>query len=103
MQGASAAELHSVRSKAAEAITDFIRFPDLYQFDLLEADAVKQLQKDPEYGPLYQLLSMMLTSASIKVSLCQNVPKRAKRAHGMISVTMGCVAPSSCTTLVFLL
>lgn len=70
MQGASAAELQSVRSKAAEAITDFIRFPDLYQFDLLEADAVKQLQKDPEYGPLYQLLSMMLTSASIKVSLC---------------------------------
>ena len=74
MQGASAAELQSVRSKAAEAITDFIRFPDLYQFDLLEVDAVKQLQKDPEYGPLYQLLSMMLTSASIKVSLGQSVP-----------------------------
>jgi len=48
---------------------DFIRFPDQYQFDLLEADAVLQLQKDPEYSTLYQLLSILLRSSSIKVRL----------------------------------
>ena len=68
-QGADAAELQSVRSKAAEAIVDFVRFPDQYQFDLLEADAVVQLQNDPEFSALYQLLSTMLRSASIKVWL----------------------------------
>ena len=47
VQGATPADLKSVRSKAAEAIVDFMRFPDQYQFDLLEADAVKQLQEDP--------------------------------------------------------
>ncbi len=69
MQGANAAELQSVRGKAAEAIADFIRLPDQYQFDLLEADAVVQLQKDPEFNALYQLLSTMLRSAGIKVWL----------------------------------
>ena len=48
---------------------DFVRFPDQYQFDLLEADAVVQLQNDPEFSALYQLLSTMLRSASIKVWL----------------------------------
>ena len=69
LQGAKTAELQSVRTKAAEAIVDFIRFPDQYQFDLLEADAVVQLQKDPEFSALYQLLSILLRSSSIKVRL----------------------------------
>ena len=67
MQGANAAELKSVRNKAADAIVDFIRFPDQYQFDLLEADAVVQLREDPDFGALYQLLSILLRSANIKV------------------------------------
>ena len=91
MQGASAAELQSVRSKAAQAVTDFIRFPDLYQFDLLEADAVKQLQKDPEYGPLYQLLSIMLTSASITVSLHYRFAVSTRGLCGAICLHSTCV------------
>lgn len=67
MQGAKAAELKSVRSKAADAVVDFIRFPDQYQFDLLEADAVVQLREDPEFSTLYQLLSILLRSDNIKV------------------------------------
>lgn len=69
LQGAKTAELQSVKTKAAEAIVDFIRFPDQYQFDLLEADALVQLQKDPEFSALYQLLSILLRSSSIKVRL----------------------------------
>ncbi|CAL5225689.1 g8554 [Coccomyxa viridis] len=65
-QGAKAAELKSVRTKAAGAVVDFIRFPDQYQFDLLEADAVVQLRDDPEFSTLYQLLSILLRSNNIK-------------------------------------
>lgn len=81
LQGANAAELQSVRGKAAEAIVDFVRFPDQYQFDLLEADAVVQLQKDPESSALYQLLSTMLRSASIKVWL-QRISVSRYRCEG---------------------
>ena len=69
MQGAKAAELKSVRNKAADAVVDFIRFPDQYQFDLLEADAVMQLREDSEFSVLYQLLSTLLQSDNIKVGL----------------------------------
>ncbi len=69
VQGAKAAELKSVRTKAAGAVVDFIRFPDQYQFDLLEADAVVQLRDDPEFSTLYQLLSILLRSNNIKVGL----------------------------------
>ena len=69
MQGAETAELKSVRNKAVDAVVDFIRFPDQYQFDLLEADAVMQLREDPEFSVLYQLLSTLLKSDNIKVGL----------------------------------
>lgn len=69
MQGAKAAELKSVRNKAADAVVDFIRFPDQYQFDLLEADAVMQLREDSDFNVLYQLLSTLLRSDNIKVGL----------------------------------
>ena len=69
VKGAKTAELKSVRNKAADAVVDFIRFPDQYQFDLLEADAVVQLREDPEFSTLYQLLSILLRSDNIKVGL----------------------------------
>jgi hypothetical protein len=67
LQGASAAELIAVKKTAAEAVADFIRFPDVYQFDLLETEAVSQLKKDVEHGPLYRLLNILLKSTSVKV------------------------------------
>ena len=68
MQGASAAELATVKAAAATVCAEFVRLPDQFQFDLLEADAVSQLRSDPEHGDLYRLLTILLTSASVKVA-----------------------------------
>lgn len=67
MQGASTAELAAVKDVSAEAVADFIRFPELFQFDLLEAEAVAQLHNDKQHGPLHELLTMLLTSSNVKV------------------------------------
>ena len=66
-QGASAAELASVKTAAATVCAEFVRLPDQFQFDLLEADAVAQLRGDTEHGDLFRLLSILLSSASVKV------------------------------------
>ncbi|CAL8466885.1 g6421 [Coccomyxa elongata] len=65
-QGANTAELAAVKDVAAEAVADFIRFPELFQFDLLEAEAVAQLHNDKQHGPLHELLTMLLTSSNVK-------------------------------------
>ena len=57
-----------MKKNAAEAVADFIKFPDMFQFDLLEAEAVTQLRTDAEYGPLFKLLNILLKSTSIKVA-----------------------------------
>eukprot|EP00245_Coleochaete_scutata_P006937 TRINITY_DN21784_c0_g1_i1.p1 TRINITY_DN21784_c0_g1~~TRINITY_DN21784_c0_g1_i1.p1 ORF type:complete len:415 (+),score=92.54 TRINITY_DN21784_c0_g1_i1:62-1306(+) len=50
-----------VRENAAKAAVDFIKTPDLYQCDLLEMKAVRQLENDPKFGVVFQLLSIFLT------------------------------------------
>ena len=67
MQGASAAELAGVRDAAAGCAAEFVRFPDQFQFDLLESDPLRQLQRDPEHAQLYRLLTILLTSADVRV------------------------------------
>lgn len=39
---------------------DFIRSPFIYQCDLTEAPAVRQLASDPAYSGLHKLLTVML-------------------------------------------
>ena len=74
LQGASAAELAGVKGAAATVCAEFVRLPDTFQFDLLEADAVAQLASDPEHGDLLCLLTILLTSASVKVlHMCYNI------------------------------
>ncbi|EIE26574.1 hypothetical protein COCSUDRAFT_52386 [Coccomyxa subellipsoidea C-169] len=65
-QGANAAELAAVKDVAAEAVADFIKFPELFQFDLLEAEAVTQLENDKQHAPLHKLLTLLLTSSDVK-------------------------------------
>lgn len=66
VQGAHAAELAVAKDVAAGAAADFLRMPEQFHFDLLEAEPVAQLRTDPEHGPLYRLLTVLLTSADVK-------------------------------------
>ncbi|KAL0032757.1 hypothetical protein WJX79_008396 [Trebouxia sp. C0005] len=50
----------SVKATAAQAVSEFIRSPDLFQFDLFESPTITQLKGDSEYGHLYQLLEIIL-------------------------------------------
>lgn len=57
---ASSQDVASVKDTAAQAVTEFIRSPDLFQFDLFESPTIKQLKGDSQYGHLYQLLEIVL-------------------------------------------
>ncbi len=41
-------------------MSEFIRSPDLFQFDLFESPTITQLKGDSEHGHLYQLLEIIL-------------------------------------------
>ncbi|KAL3136201.1 hypothetical protein ABBQ32_007215 [Trebouxia sp. C0010 RCD-2024] len=53
-------ELASVKETAAQAVSEFIRSPDLFQFDLFESPTITQLKGDSQYDHLYQLLEIIL-------------------------------------------
>ncbi len=59
-EDASTQDLASVKGVAAAAVTEFIRSPDVFQFDLLESPAVAQLKGDAQFGKLWQLLQIVL-------------------------------------------
>lgn len=58
--GAPPAELAGAKAAAAQAVSEFIRSPDLFTFDLAESPAVAQLGADPAHAPLHQLLAILL-------------------------------------------
>jgi translation initiation factor 3 subunit M len=60
LDGASTDEVAACKSAAATAAADFIRSPETFQFDMLDSPAVQQLQSDPQHGPVFQLLSVLL-------------------------------------------
>lgn len=55
-----AAGLASAKPYAVQAVQEFIRSPDIYQCDLVDLPAVRQLSADPQQAPLLALLNAML-------------------------------------------
>ena len=66
MQEASPQDLADIKQIAVSAVAEFIRSPDVFQFDLLGSPAVIQLEDDPQQQPLYQLLQVLL-AGDVKV------------------------------------
>ena len=66
--GAVVQDVASVKDTAAQAVIEFIRSPDLFQFDLFESPTIAQLKGDSQYGHLYQLLEIVL-NGSLQASL----------------------------------
>ena len=57
-----------MKETAAQAVSEFIRSPDLFQFDLFESPTITQLKGDSQYGHLYQLLEIIL-NGNLQASL----------------------------------
>lgn len=53
-----ASNMTEAKEEAASAIVDFVRSPDMFKCDLLDMPAIVQLEKDGQYGPVYQLLKI---------------------------------------------
>lgn len=53
-------DVATVKDTAAQTVSEFIRSPDLFQFDLFESPTITQLKGDSQYGHLYQLLEIIL-------------------------------------------
>jgi hypothetical protein len=60
---------------AAAVVTEFVRSPEMFQFDLLDNPAVRALAADPQHAPLHRLLTIFL-SGTVKV--WHAVPCRAR-------------------------
>ncbi|GAB4818111.1 hypothetical protein N2152v2_005157 [Parachlorella kessleri] len=60
-EGTNASDLATAKPVAAAVASDFIRSPEMFQFDLLDNPAVKALAGDAQHGALYQLLSIFLS------------------------------------------
>uniref|UniRef100_A0A7N0UZ77 PCI domain-containing protein n=1 Tax=Kalanchoe fedtschenkoi TaxID=63787 RepID=A0A7N0UZ77_KALFE len=55
------AALSEAKGEAVKAIVEFVKVSDIFQCDLLDLPAVKQLEADGEYTAVYQLLKIFLT------------------------------------------
>ncbi|KAI4320375.1 hypothetical protein MLD38_033864 [Melastoma candidum] len=53
--------LIEAKEEAVRAIVEFVKAPDIYQCDLLEMPAVKQLENDSQHNLAYVLLKIFLT------------------------------------------
>ncbi|KAK4271912.1 hypothetical protein QN277_020535 [Acacia crassicarpa] len=59
--GEDASALSEAKEEAVRAVVEFVKVPDMFQCDLLDMPAVGQLEKDPKYALVYQLLKIFLT------------------------------------------
>lgn len=53
--------MNDAKAEAVRAIIEFVKSSDIFQCDLLDMPAVKQLEKDEQYSLVYQLLKIFLT------------------------------------------
>ncbi|CAM8975887.1 unnamed protein product [Rhodiola kirilowii] len=59
--GEDVTSVSEAKGEAVKAIVEFIKAPDVFQCDLLDLPAVKQLEADAEYTDVYQLLKIFLS------------------------------------------
>lgn len=53
--------LSEAKEEAVRAVIEFVKAPDMFQCDLLDLPAVRQLQKDAKYTSVFGLLEIFLT------------------------------------------
>ncbi|RZC60999.1 hypothetical protein C5167_022761 [Papaver somniferum] len=53
--------MSEAKGEAVRAVMEFVKAPDMFQWDLLDMPAVAQLEQDGNYAWVYQLLKIFLT------------------------------------------
>ena len=66
MQASDDSSSSELQDAAATVIVDFVRFPDVFQFDLVDCPAVLALKGHGKHGELHTLLHLLL-EADVKV------------------------------------
>lgn len=61
--GASASEAANGAAVASQVVSDYLKSPDLFHFDLKDSPAIAALASNSQYAPLYQLLTIYLTGS----------------------------------------
>ena len=88
-------DVATVKDTAAQTVSEFIRSPDLFQFDLFESPTITQLKGDSQYGHLYQLLviigndtlsvhSLSPAQASSQQVTMKKILSSSKKQHAMV-------------------
>lgn len=60
MMQASSDNIGEVREAAANAVAEYAKFSDVFQFDLADSPAIRQLEGDDQFDNLHQLLHLLL-------------------------------------------
>ncbi|CAN6477137.1 unnamed protein product [Victoria cruziana] len=69
---------------AERAIFEFVKAPDMFQCDLLDMPAVRQLEKDGKYALAFQLLKIFLTQRLDAYLDFQAANSTLLKSHGLV-------------------
>ncbi|KAJ3679790.1 hypothetical protein LUZ60_016068 [Juncus effusus] len=76
--------MSGAKEDAVRAILDFIKSPDIFQSDLLEMAAVRQLEKDEKHGMLYELLKIFLTERLDAYLRFESASSAVVKGYGLV-------------------
>jgi len=88
-EGASAGEAAHGAAVASQVISDYLKSPDLFHFDLKDNPAIAALASNSQYAPLHQLLTIYLTGS---VADFNNFIKSNGAVFQSLGVTEGAAA-----------
>ncbi|CDY34711.1 BnaA01g33140D [Brassica napus] len=76
--------LGEAKEEAVRAVIEFVKAPNIFQCDLLDLPAVAQLEKDPKYGPVHQLLKIFLTQRLNAYREFQTANSECLQSYGLV-------------------
>jgi len=93
--GEDSSTLNEAKEEAVRAVIEFVKSPDMFQkhrsgdqsiylCDLLDMPAVKQLQKDSKYAPVYRLLEIFLTGRLSDYLEFQAADSATLKSYGLV-------------------
>lgn len=76
-QDAKPRDLEEFKPLAVTVVAEFLRSPDMFQFDLMHAAVIRQLRGDPSQEALFELLQLVI-DGNVKVGHpgCSDVRSR---------------------------